>query len=88
MLTSMRKGASGWIAKILFALLILSMAGIGYFSGIKGHRNPIASTGLALSFSMVIILIADLDRPREGIVKPDQSLMKDLSRRMENALER
>ncbi len=29
------------------------------------------------------VLIADLDRPREGMVKPDQSLMKQLSQRLE-----
>ncbi len=69
-----------WVA--LFALLILSMAGIGYFSGIKGHRNPIASTGLALSFSMVIILIADLDRPTSGLVLPDKTVMADLDQRL------
>ena len=69
-----------WVA--LFALLMLSMAGIGYFSGIKGHRNPIASTGLALSFSMVMFLIADLDRPSGGLVLTDTSVMASLNQRL------
>jgi hypothetical protein len=75
-----------WVT--LYLLLLLSMMGMGYFSGIKGKHSPLANTALCVSFSMVLFLIADLDRPREGIVKPDQSLMKDLSRRMENAFER
>lgn len=69
-----------WVA--LFTLLVLSMAGIGYFSGMKGHRNPIASTGLALSFSMVLFLTADLDRPTSGLVQADSSAINTLSERL------
>lgn len=63
---------------VLAALLTLSMLGIGYFSGNKGHRNPIASTGLALSFSLILLLIADLDRPAGGSVRADQFAMINL----------
>ena len=63
---------------VLAALLILAMLGIGYFSGSKGARNPIASTALALSFSLVLVLIADLDRPMGGTLKSDQSPIIDL----------
>lgn len=66
----------------LLILLTLSMAGIGYFSGMKGHRNPIASTGLALSFSLVMFMIADLDRPSGGLVQADHSIMKALDQRL------
>lgn len=69
-----------WIS--LYILLMLSMLGMGYFSGIKLRRSPLANTALSISFSMVMFLIADLDRPREGMVKPDQTLMKELSLRM------
>ena len=58
------------------------MLGMGYFSGIKGERSPVANTALSISFSFVILLIADLDRPLEGLAKPDQSLMTELSRRI------
>ncbi|MEH6549305.1 MAG: hypothetical protein V7711_16155 [Pseudomonadales bacterium] len=71
-----------WLS--LYLLLVLSMLGMGYFSGIKGQRSPIANTALSISFSVVMFLIADLDRPREGLVKPDQSLIKELSLRMGN----
>ena len=70
-----------WMA--LYSLLALSMLGMGYFSGIKGERSPVATTALSVSFSFVILLIADLDRPLEGLARPDQSLMAELSRRIE-----
>ena len=66
----------------LFLLLPLSMIGIGYFSGIKGARNPIASTGLALSFSLVIFMVADLDRPSSGLMMADRSAITDLEKRI------
>ena len=70
-----------WVS--LSTLLALSMLGMGYFSGIKGERSPVANTALSVSFSFVILLIADLDRPLEGLAKPDHSLMIELSRRIE-----
>lgn len=72
-----------WVA--LFTLLVLSMAGIGYFSGVKGHRNPIASTGLALSFSMVLFLTADLDRPTSGLVKANSAVMAELEAKLNSS---
>ena len=75
-----RVPASLWVA--LYVLLILSMGGIGYFSGMKGSRNPIASTGLALSFSLVLSMIADLDRPTGGLVQSDSAAMRSMEQRL------
>ena len=50
-----------WVA--LYVVLLLSMVGMGFHSGMKGSRSPVPSAALALSFSMVLFLIADLDRP-------------------------
>lgn len=72
-----------WLS--LAALLTLAMLGIGYFSGLKGQRNPIASTGLALSFSLVLLLIADLDRPTGGMVRADQSAMSTLLEKLQQS---
>lgn len=74
--------SSIWAA--LGVLLGLSMIGIGHFSGLKGRRNPVSSTALALSFAMVIYLIADLDRPSAGLVRADQSAMLELAERLES----
>jgi hypothetical protein len=69
-----------WVA--LYTVLILSMLGMGFQFGIKGARSPIPSAALALSFSMIMFLIADLDRPSSGLVKSDQSALEELSTRL------
>ncbi|MBE9539588.1 MAG: hypothetical protein IMF06_10930 [Proteobacteria bacterium] len=70
-----------WVA--LYVVLLLSMVGMGFHSGIKGSRSPVPSATLALSFSMVLFLIADLDRPSSGLVKPDQTSMIALGERLQ-----
>ncbi len=59
------------------------MLGMGFHSGIKGSRSPVPSAALALSFSMVLFLIADLDRPISGLVQPDQTMMIELGERFQ-----
>jgi hypothetical protein len=75
-----RLPASIWYG--LLVLVSLSMLGIGHFSGMKGKRNPISSTALALSFSTVVFLIADLDRPTSGLVQADQWAILQLQERL------
>ena len=70
-----------WVA--LYVVLLLSMLGMGFHSGIKGSRSPVPSAALALSFSMVLFLIADLDRPTSGLVQPDQTMMIELGERFQ-----
>ncbi|MEH6583836.1 MAG: hypothetical protein V7754_18020 [Halioglobus sp.] len=75
--------ASIWLS--LYVVLILSMVGMGFNSGIKGSRSPMPSAALALSFSMVLFLIADLDRPKAGLLTADQSFLQDLSEQLQQA---
>ena len=72
-----------WAA--LYAILLLSMIGMGFHAGIKGSRSPIPSAALALSFSLVLFLIADLDRSRSGVIRADQSNIIELKQRLEQA---
>ncbi len=65
-----------WAA--LYVILVLSMIGMGFSMGLSGKRSPVSSMALALSFSMVMFVIADLDRPASGLVRSDQSIMTDL----------
>jgi hypothetical protein len=74
--------ASIWVA--LYTVLFLSMLGMGFQFGIKGARSPVPSAALALSFSMIMYLIADLDRPGDGLVTADQSALTDLNNRLTN----
>lgn len=67
---------------VLYAVLVFSMVGMGYSFGIKGSRNYIGSFALALSFAIVLYLIADLDRPTGGLVIADQSAMQALQEKL------
>ena len=55
---------------------------MGYHAGIVGTRRSLAILAVAFTFSVVIELIADLDRPQEGILKVSQQAFLDLQRSM------
>jgi hypothetical protein len=48
------------------------MGMMGYYFGICGVRHPFLSLLLFAAFSVTILLIMDLDRPRSGILQPEQ----------------
>ncbi len=62
----------------LYLITILTMAGVGYFGGLTNSTRTLASIGLALTFAAVMSLVADLDGPREGLLKVSQRAMTDL----------
>jgi len=56
----------------------LVMAMMGYQAGLTGKRSPIAGFALILTFSIVLTLITDLERPRQEIFSVSQQTMVDL----------
>lgn len=66
----------------LYVVSILSMAGVGYQFGLAGSRDVAISCCLALAFSIVIGLIADLDRGLEGTLQVSQQPMIELDRKL------
>jgi hypothetical protein len=54
------------------------MAGIGYHLGLTSRRRSPAVVALVLTFSAVMFLIEDLDRPQEGLLRVSQQAMVDL----------
>lgn len=68
-----------WIA--LYSMAILAMAMAGYRAGLAGRRSIVAMLALGLAFSAVIVLIADLDRPQEGLLRVSQQALIDLQAR-------
>ena len=68
--------ASIWMA--LYGLIALAMGIVGYGAGISGRHSTVAVAALAVAFSLVLLLIVDLDRPQEGIIKVSQQAMVDL----------
>jgi hypothetical protein len=69
-----------WVA--LFAVAVLSLAAMGYHAGLSRSRRSPAELAVAVAFSVVIGLIADLDRPQEGVLKVSQQALIDLRQSM------
>jgi hypothetical protein len=69
-----------WLA--LYLVSMLSMAGVGYQFGQAGSRDIAISLFLALSFSIVISLIADLDRVSQGALQVSQQPMIELDSKL------
>ncbi|HEU0275064.1 MAG TPA: hypothetical protein VFQ83_11105, partial [Candidatus Udaeobacter sp.] len=53
-----------------------------YHAGMVGTRRSLAALAVDITFSMVIELIADLDRPQQGVLRVSQQALLDLQRSM------
>jgi hypothetical protein len=69
-----------WAA--LYGISIFSFAAMGYHSGLTGTNRSLVILAVAVTFSVVIGLIADLDRPQEGILTVSQEALLDLRQSM------
>jgi hypothetical protein len=78
----LRSRIPGAIWLSLFAVAALSLATMGYHAGLSGTRRSLAIIAVAVTFSVVIELIADLDRPQEGVVNISQQALLDVQRSM------
>lgn len=70
-----------WVALVF--LTFVSMISLGYMIGLSGSRNYLATLTLNVGFTCVIYLIADLDRPREGVIRTNLQPIADLQKRMQ-----
>jgi len=70
-----------WI--VLLVLVVLAMTGVGYQTAIAGSVRTWAMLILALSFSIVIALIAELDRPNSRYITVPQQPLVDLRSSMD-----
>lgn len=72
-----------WIA--LYVVSIVSMTAVGYHFGLSGYWDLFVNVFLALTYAIVILLIADLDNPSAGylyvshqpVFELEQELIKD-----------
>ena len=69
-----------WLA--VYFVAILSLGAMGYHGGLAETSRSLAVVAVAITFSVVIWLIADLDRPNEGSIRVDQQAMIDLRNSM------
>lgn len=66
----------------LYSVVFLCFIAIGYEGGSARRRNWLPSSVLIVSFSLVLLLVADLDRPTEGFLKANLQPMYDLGRKI------
>lgn len=69
----------------LFALALLGMASVGYQAGLSATRRSPAMVGMVVAFAGVLYIIADLDRPQEGLLRVSQQALIDLQKSMHAA---
>ena len=81
-MAGIRSRVPGIIWLVLYFLLILVMVMLGYQSGLAKSRRSIAVLALVIGFSSVFFLIADLDRPGQGLLQTSQEALTDLRRTM------
>ena len=67
-----------WAA--LYFVAIIGTSVMGYHAGLAGSGRSLALLALVLAFSAVVTLIADLDRPQEGLLRVSQQTMIDLQK--------
>ena len=66
----------------LYQVACVGMAAMGYHAGLAGTGRSIAALAVVVTFSAVIVLITDLDRPQEGLLKVDESALVSVRRSM------
>jgi hypothetical protein len=65
-----------WV--ILFIVALLAFSAVGYHGGVAGTSRSPVMLAVALAFSAVVLVIADLDFPGEGFIDVSQQPMTDL----------
>jgi len=66
----------------LFAVAVLSLGAMGYQAGLARTSRSLAELAVAFAFAAVIGLIADLDRPQDGILTVSQQALLALRQSM------
>jgi hypothetical protein len=63
---------------VLYVVALLAMAAVGYHGGVAGTSRSPVMLAVAIAFSAVIMVIADLDLPGKGFINVSQEAMVDL----------
>jgi hypothetical protein len=78
---------SGRIPLAIWAVMgfvtVMAMTAAGYQEGLNSTCHSPVILALVLAFSVVAALIADLDRPHEGLLRVNQQIMIDLEKSMQ-----
>jgi len=77
-LNALRTHVPGAVWLLVLAVAMVGCCASGYGAGSSGVRNNFANSVLPMLIAVVITLIADLDRPRGGMIRASQQPMLDL----------
>jgi anti-sigma-K factor RskA len=72
------------IVLTLYGIAFLALTAMGYGAGLAESRTTVPSVMLILTFSAIIVLIVDLERPRQQLFAVSQQPMADVARRIES----
>jgi cellobiose-specific phosphotransferase system component IIC len=68
-------------AMVIYAIAIvglLAVLTVGYTFGLSGLRQPFSICMLSLAITLVLAIIVDVERPREGFIRVSQQPLLDL----------
>ena len=74
------------VVLVLYLVAALTMSMVGFQNSYNGKRNYFSALSVILIFTVVMMLIIDLDRPQEGLLKVSQQALIDLQRQMDSLI--
>lgn len=63
---------------VLYFIAVVSLGAMGYHCGVSGTKRSPVMAGVAIVFSLVIVLIVDFDRPGDGWIIVSKDAMIDV----------
>jgi hypothetical protein len=61
---------------------VLALGMVGYGAGLTGRRSLVGAVVLVVALSAVTVLVVDLDRPQDGLLRVSQQPLIDLQRQI------
>jgi hypothetical protein len=71
---------------MIFAVCLVTVGTIGFFSGLEGARSLVATIMICVVLAAVVFVIMDFDRPYRGILRVGQQPMIELRQSMDEGL--
>ena len=75
-----RMHPAAWATLII--LMVLGMGSMGYNAGVTGSRRTGVRVLLVVSFSLLVTIIADMNKPEVGWISVDQRALEFVQKRM------
>ena len=72
----------GTVVYVIAVVGLLASVVVGYTFGLGGPRQLFSICTLSVAITLVLMVIIDLDRPHEGLIRVSQQPMLDLQRQL------